>query len=425
MITVCDSDRNLIGNITRAIKANVVTELNGENTLTFSAILEEGTLINKNSIFLVDGQYYDIAEYVKTMTQDGYYTIDVDAEHVSYRLNKSMYDITTPFDYTGTPTYILENILHRTDFSLGVVEFTDDLEYYVEEKNSRRKLLMDFVNILEGEIIFDNFTVNLYKKVGSETIKTILPDSRIRTISQTVDNRTPDDTGNPTVSYDVEPEDFSSESYSLGDSVYISDKQIGVQDILRVLSVEKDAYDGRNTKLKFGKITKGLDREIYDIDNKAGKNTGLPPPILDPRSMVSLSPVWVTVRNHPSYPGVPIMLIIYSVERDTASAQFVYGGYNFQIDETSIVYAFYEWEGELSLVRMEQYNNTILLIDNIDITIGVSSTLYTSNSDEWVVITQLPKEAQDFTDGVDILQGVNSELSLSSSDDWSVVINKT
>ena len=105
MIIILDVNLNKLGTIKNYITANRREELNGgENTLDFEAVLDSklSDLLNENSIFELDGDYFDTAMFKKIANDDGTYTVEVESEHISYRLNNPEYD-KEYFTEDGTP----------------------------------------------------------------------------------------------------------------------------------------------------------------------------------------------------------------------------------------------------------------------------------------------------------------------------------
>ena len=123
-------------------------EINGENILDFTTVLDSTlqTYINDNTVFELDGDYFDIAYYKKDANDDDTFTIDVESEHISYRLNRPEYN-KEYFTEIGTPSVILGKILQGTGFSVGTVESPTTVTYSAQEAKSRRQLLMEFAGL--------------------------------------------------------------------------------------------------------------------------------------------------------------------------------------------------------------------------------------------------------------------------------------
>lgn len=137
MIKILNSNFERQAILKEVINPNRFEEINGENTLTFSAILDEktSTYIDENAVIELDDDYFDIACYKKNQNEDGTLTVDVEAEHISYRLNNPDYDIEY-FASTGSPATVLSAILSGTGFTVGTIEFSDNVTYSAGKKIS-------------------------------------------------------------------------------------------------------------------------------------------------------------------------------------------------------------------------------------------------------------------------------------------------
>jgi len=149
------------GKINSVLSSSMTEVINSDKTLRFSAFLKGiKHLIIGDNIVEINNDYYDIAEYKKGQSSDGKMTVDVDCEHISYRLNDPDYNVEY-FTWIGTPAFILGKILEGTGFVVGNVEFTKALTYSAQEAKSRRQILMEFVALLGGELDFSKFSVNI------------------------------------------------------------------------------------------------------------------------------------------------------------------------------------------------------------------------------------------------------------------------
>ena len=114
-------------------------------------------------------RYYDIAAYV-SRNMKKILRLDVECEHVSYRLNNEEYNIEY-FTEIGTPSEILAKILNGTGFTVGTVQFTNNVTYSAQEAKSRRGLLMEFAVYIGAEIDFNGFSISLLTQRGDSTPK--------------------------------------------------------------------------------------------------------------------------------------------------------------------------------------------------------------------------------------------------------------
>jgi len=266
MIKILDTNLDRLGVIKNAINSTRLEEINGENILDFTTILDSklNSFINDNSVFELDNDYFDTAFLKKTINDDNTHTIEVESEHVSYRLNNPIYDIEY-FTEIGTPTYILGKILNGTGFTVGTVEYTDIITYSAQEIKSRRQLLMEFVAYLGGELDVNKFVISILQHLGSTSAKQVIKDRNVKVISKTINKRVLDDIGNPTSSYSCVPIYLPGDSYSLGDNIILRQRDLNINENLRVVSISRDVYDIKNVTFQFANYTNGLESSLYRI----------------------------------------------------------------------------------------------------------------------------------------------------------------
>ena len=179
-----------LGTIDNAINASRTERLNSDNILIFSVPLTSAVVavIAGGNVAELDGDYFDIVYYRKGQSSDGSLTAEVECEHVSYRLNRAAYNMEY-FTQTGTPTAVLTELLAGTGFTVGTVEPTAAVTYSAQETMSRRMLLMQFIDTVSGEVLFDGFTVSILNARGS-TIPVDLTVTRdIEIIDKTFNSR--------------------------------------------------------------------------------------------------------------------------------------------------------------------------------------------------------------------------------------------
>ena len=201
-IKILSASMEELATISAASSAQRMERINSDNILNFTARIKSGygPLITDDSIFELSGDYYDIAFYKKEQQGDGSLIVAVESEHVSYRLNNSEYDLEY-FTVEGTPEAILTAILSGTGFTIGTIDNTTPTVFSLQEKTSRRSLLMQFASFMGGELLFSGFTVTLVTQRGSSTPQALKVGKDITIVSKAVDKRNLDASGNPTVSY--------------------------------------------------------------------------------------------------------------------------------------------------------------------------------------------------------------------------------
>ena len=243
-------------------------KINSDNTLSFSLRVKGGLaeFINDTNIVDLDGDYFDIAYYKKEQQSDGTLMVSVECEHISYRLNNKEYNLDF-FTMTGKPAEIFSAILKDTGFTVGDIQFTNNMTFSIQEASSRRSLLMQFAATLKGELEFNGFTISLLQQRGASTPKEVKVGRDITVISKTVNKRERDDTGMPTVSYTCGV--FKGAHFNLGDFVTLAYPALDIDVQLRVLSKGYDPYNPNNVTIEIGNYINALEDDIYRIETQA------------------------------------------------------------------------------------------------------------------------------------------------------------
>lgn len=267
-IKILDSELTELATISVAGSAVRSEKINSDNTLNFSVYVKSGygDYIADSSVYELDGDYFDTAYLKKEQSGNGRLMISVEAEHVSYRLNKSEYDVEY-FTEIGTPTYILGKILDGTGFSIGTVDFFGTMTFSLQQSASRRMLLMQFAAYIGGELEFDGFTISLLTQRGSATPKALTVGKDITIVSKSVDKRNLDSEGNPTIAYTCGV--YKGASLDLGDVVTIYYDALDIDVSLRVVSKAYDPYNPNNVTVEIGNYVNALEDDLYRIETQA------------------------------------------------------------------------------------------------------------------------------------------------------------
>jgi hypothetical protein len=265
MIRILNSSLTRLGVINKVIDAARVEVINGENTLDFSVLLDSkmSSLLTEDSILELDGQYFDIKLFKKVLTQEGIYKIEVESEHVSYRLNEAAYNVEFFTEY-GTPTYIAGKILEGTPFTLVTCEFYAQTTYSAQEAMSRRQVLMEFAQYINAELLFDGFNISFVRHLGSTTPKLVVKDRDVTVLSKVINKRELVD-GNPKVSYVCTPVHTPLDDFELGDNIQLRQVELGISESLRAVRVSYNPYDDMETVFEFSDHIGDLGDSIYGI----------------------------------------------------------------------------------------------------------------------------------------------------------------
>lgn len=252
-----------MGIIKDVISSELSEEINGIKELSFTTILTEdvGNIINDTNVIEHDGDLFDIAAYRKQQSGINL-RVDVEGEHISYRLNDPAYDVEY-FTEIGTPEEILEKILAGTDFTVGTVEFYDTITYSAQEAKSRRALLMEFVDYIGGEVDFKGFEVSILVQRGSYDPKNLTDGRNITVISKNVNKRERDELGNPVVAYECEL--IRPMELNLGDVVTLEYERLDINISLRIVSITKNPYNRHEVRFQVGNKIPGIQDDMYRI----------------------------------------------------------------------------------------------------------------------------------------------------------------
>jgi len=270
MIKILDGSLNRLGIIKAVTSASRAEEINGENTFDFTAILDNKLkdLVDESTVFEIGDDYFDIAFFKNETNDDGSYSMDVESEHVSYRLNREEYNVEY-FTETGTPSYILGKILEGTGFTVGTVDITNQVTYSAQEAKSRRQLLMEFIAYVDGEGYFNKFSIGITSHRGSAVSKPLIKGKNVRVLNRTVNKREKDVDGNPVKSYVCEPLYVPGDNYALGDNVRLIQNELGISEELRIVRLEYSPYFVSEVKLTFANYANTLASSLYQIETSA------------------------------------------------------------------------------------------------------------------------------------------------------------
>ena len=265
MITICDGNLKQLGNIKNVIAASRTEQINGENTLDFSVILDDKIkwMLNQDSILLLNGQYFDVKVFTKSLTEEGIYQLDIEAEHVSYRLNDPAFNVEFFTEY-GTSAEIGPKILAGTGFIFTGSEFLGTVTYSAQEAMSRRQVLMEFAQYIHAEILFDNWNIGFVQHLGSYTPKIIVKDRDVTVLSSTVNKRELKN-GLPKVTYSCTPVNTPLSNFELGDNITLRQLDLGINQDLRAVSITYNPYDPSETSFVFSDQIGDLSSSLYDI----------------------------------------------------------------------------------------------------------------------------------------------------------------
>jgi len=260
MISIRNSSLALLANLPKIPTATRRESINAENELSFTAVLDDKATANiiAGNVVECEGDYFDIIYYQSQINEDGIATINVEAEHVSYRLNNTTNDT---FGMTGTPAEILTAILGSTGFTVGTVEPTASGAYTINEKTTRRGLLIGYANAIGAELQFDKFEVSLLTRRGADEPRIFTAGKNLRLISKTYNGRQ----SPALVSYEAEPIGLPDAPLSLGDDVLLAQPELALDSTLRIITLAYNPMDSLVTDITISNYIVTLENQFYTL----------------------------------------------------------------------------------------------------------------------------------------------------------------
>lgn len=280
-IKVYDNNLKALGSTSQAFNIAKTEELMREYTLSFSVLNTDSIFdyINENAVFEYGGQKFDVAGIdgdsgANNITQ-------VTAEHVSYRL--SDYTLVNGYSFVGTAAQIAADILNEAKtvdgvsassvFTLGTVATTETLNFSLSGKTdvTAREALIAMEE-LGVEIEFDNFTVNIPARRGSDKGIVFEYGKNLTGVRRTWQR----DNG---WSYDINIVDiqktvgYTGKTYGIGDDITIIDKYAKLTLKQRIIAY-KECDDPTQNSITVGVFVRdnaSLSVETDRIANEANR----------------------------------------------------------------------------------------------------------------------------------------------------------
>jgi hypothetical protein len=259
---IYNRDGQLLAVLNNIVKdsASIRRVINGEFTFTFEAHEAElkSEYFDTDNVVVIDGQSFDIKYYELIHNRDIKYKIQ--CEHVNYRLEDGEENTYEMYTNTGTPEFILADILSGTGFSVGIVDFEEAITITSGESEVTKKtLIYELANLLGGEVEYgnDGFTINILNSIGQDNGFQARFGRNLLGVTKFVDKR-----GELTVSYELDIVELkNSNEYieqqlqdldviEVGDTIRIVDDVIGLDIVNRIVVREYNPITTINTKLE-------------------------------------------------------------------------------------------------------------------------------------------------------------------------------
>ena len=260
MLRIVNSSFELQVIISNITESKVTEAINGEYILEVECVVDNkvAQYVNENYIIADGTQYFDIAYYEKSKNEGGTTTIKVQGEHISYRLNED--DLTFFTRASETPTQILDALLVGTDFTSGTVNFETPMTYSILEEQTKRQILVDFVEYLGGELSFDGTEISILTRRGDANPKLYTANKNVTYLAKVHDRGA--------VKYECKGINIPSQVISLGDNVLLVDSDLGLKDNLRIVRLSYSLIDDMDVDFEIANKIETLADSFYRIETE-------------------------------------------------------------------------------------------------------------------------------------------------------------
>lgn len=269
MIKILNQSLQLQAIVTNVLSPLISEEINREFSFTFKTVIdgEKSQYINYQHIAEVEGNYFDIAYTKESRNADDTLTIDVECDHVAYRLSEED-NILESFIAVGTCQQLLNTLLNGTIFTVGAVEFTDIKTIAINEKTTRRAVLLAIASAYGGELKFDKFQISLLLRRGADRGVQFRYRKNNISVTRSIDNRTKIN-GLPKVNYEVKVAELefadgydSDEHFELGDSIDVIDGGLNLDISARIVKHDYNPFERMQGDVTIANFTEDISDTI-------------------------------------------------------------------------------------------------------------------------------------------------------------------
>ena len=244
MIKVLNGSLDTLAILNNVINPIILEELNRGFAFSFQTVIDgdKSDYVTYQNIVEIEDNYFNIVYTKDNHNADDTLTIDVECEHVSYDLLGDENDpadlmIADSYVDVGTPTALLTTLFAGTSFTVGQVDFTALTTIAINEKVSKRGILLTLAAQLGGELKFNKYEISLLSRRGADNGLGFRYRRNLVSMSRITDNRNRA-ADLPTVTYDTDVVELEfaqghgvDDHYELGDTVHLFDSQLGIIDL--------------------------------------------------------------------------------------------------------------------------------------------------------------------------------------------------
>lgn len=127
---------------------------------------------------------------------------------------------------------------------------------------------MEFISLLGGQADFNKLTISIVQHRGSTSMKLLAKGKNVKVVSKIYNGREKDKEGNPLVSYTCTPIQLPDEPITLGDEVLLIQKDLGIQEKLRIVRYGYNPYDPIEAAIELSNFVSGLEDQLYRIETQ-------------------------------------------------------------------------------------------------------------------------------------------------------------
>lgn len=274
------------------MNTRIYEEINNKYTLDFNILPYDNVWRIMHPNFLeINGDYFRVRRVEKKRTNK--LMMAISCEHISYELNvpyeldaaNEEIELPSEYPFEGTPTEILEEILEGSRFTIGTVQFNENVRF-ISKAMGARSLILGLANEIGAEVKWDKFTVSLLSRRGAIRDLTFEVGKNLLSMTEVYETQS---NGSLVRSYDVDVIDLSliendgvqEELYDirLGDTVFLVDEQFAIDVNRRVVSYEIDPYRKELPRIQLGRVGKNITNVINDyqpMEISPGGGGGVP-----------------------------------------------------------------------------------------------------------------------------------------------------
>ena len=246
------------GELKMAMDCSISQRLNGECTMEITTLADYCRFVQKRFRMECDGLIFNLTN-IEKKTQNGKYVITLKGEHVSYILNDEDYDI-SEFYFKGNPKRCLAKILQGTPFSVGTVDFVDDIMLQVNQDATRRDVLMQLVALCGGEIEYDKYKIGIRSHIGNTVPIELMETENVKNVGMSYS------AAEHTETYKIEL--YKRVGIALGDEIHIVFTPLDINKTKRITGLDWNPFDFRTIDVSVGGYRAALSDSLYQSAEK-------------------------------------------------------------------------------------------------------------------------------------------------------------